>query len=178
MGASSGLPASSSRQRRQMGSYGLSWISQPRKIRHLRIEQRGERAQDAALGLATQSQQDEIVARKNGVDNLRHHGVVVTDDAGKDRAAAAQPGDEVVAHFVFDTAVAHALFGKLLAATKLGQSLRKIAQGLDTSQGHGRTLPTADMTITNVRILRLCDHTAGDGNHRRQWQREKKSVVH
>ena len=53
----------------------------------LRIEQRGERAQDAALRLPAQSQQNEIMPRKNCVDDLRHHRIVITDDAGKNRAA-------------------------------------------------------------------------------------------
>ena len=103
------------------------------QIRRLRIEQRRQRAQDAALRLAAQSQQNEIMPRQNGIDDLRHDRVVVADDAGKDRAVAAQPRDQVVAHLVLHAAIAQAFFGKLLAAAKLGQSLGKIAQGLDTS---------------------------------------------
>ena len=54
-------------------------------IWHLRIEQRGQRAQDAAFRLPAQSQQNEIVPRKNGVDDLRHHRVVISHNAGKHR---------------------------------------------------------------------------------------------
>ena len=35
------------------------------------VEQRGQRAQDAGLGLAAQPEQDEIVPRQDGVDDLR-----------------------------------------------------------------------------------------------------------
>src|SRR5664280_2260972 len=71
--------------------------------------------------------------RQYRVPNLRHHGIVVADDAGEDGPAAAQARDEVVAHFVLDAAVAHPLLGKLRAAAKLAQGLRKFAQRLDTS---------------------------------------------
>ena len=89
-----------------------------REIRHVRIEQRRQRAQDAALRLTAQPQQNEIVARKNGVDDLRHDRVVVADDAGKHRSVAvcAQPGRQVVAQFILDAARAQTLFGKDTAA--------------------------------------------------------------
>src|SRR5207249_11188212 len=69
----------------------------------LGIEQRGERAQNAALGLAAQAQQNEIMARQDGVDELRHHGIFVADDAGEYFLAGilAQAGDEILAHLVF-----------------------------------------------------------------------------
>ena len=66
------------------------------------VEQRGERAQDPALRLAAQAEQDEVVARQHRVDDLRHDGLVVADDAGKSVLPATEPGDQVVAHFVAD----------------------------------------------------------------------------
>ncbi len=57
-------------------------------VGHLLVEQRGERAQDAALGLAAQPEQDEVLFRKDGVDDLRDDRVFVADDAGKERFAA------------------------------------------------------------------------------------------
>ena len=54
-------------------------------IRHALVEQRGQHADQARFGLPAQSQQDEIVARQNGVDDLRHHGVFVADDAREQR---------------------------------------------------------------------------------------------
>ena len=45
--------------------------------------------------------------RENRVDDLRNDGVVVADDAGKERLLGAQLGDEIFAHFVFDAASAN-----------------------------------------------------------------------
>ena len=55
MGVSSPASASRSRQRRQIGRYGLSWISQPCDVRRPFVEQRGEHADQARLGLAAQA---------------------------------------------------------------------------------------------------------------------------
>ena len=55
---------------------------------------------------------------KNRVDDLRHDGVVVADDAGENCSvvALAQAGDQVVAQFVFHAAGAQTFFGKWTAA--------------------------------------------------------------
>jgi len=66
------------------------------------VEQFGEAAQDAALGLAAQAEQDEVVARQHRVHQLRDHRLVVADDAGKERLAGLQLADEVVADFLLD----------------------------------------------------------------------------
>ena len=42
-----------------------------RDVRHLRIEQRRQRAQNAALRLSAQAEQNEVVAREDGVHDLR-----------------------------------------------------------------------------------------------------------
>ena len=52
-------------------------------VRQLFIQQRGQHADDARLGLPAQSEQDEIVPRENRVDDLRNHRIFVADDAGK-----------------------------------------------------------------------------------------------
>ena len=54
--------------------------------RNLLVEQIDQAAQDAALRLAAQAEQDEVVPREDGVDELRDDGVVVADDAGEQRA--------------------------------------------------------------------------------------------
>ena len=109
-------------------------------IRRMRIEQRRECAENAALRLAAQAKQDEIMPRKDSVDDLRHHRIVIADDAGKNRAVAPQARHQVFAHLVLHAAMAQALFGKLLAASQLGQGLGKIAQGLDTSGSPSHSL--------------------------------------
>src|SRR5271166_2699848 len=124
------------------------------QVREVRIKKAGERTQDAAFRLSAQSEENEVVPREDRVNNLRDDGVIIADDAGEDRAAGAYARHEIVAHLVLHAPVAHSWFGKLLAATKLTQSLRKIAQGLDTSQGHGRH-PCRKRMAPNVGILRL-----------------------
>ena len=59
-----------------------------RHDRDLLVEQVDERAQDAALRLAAQAEQDEVVPRQDRVDELRDDRVVVADDAGEERLAA------------------------------------------------------------------------------------------
>ena len=78
-------------------------------IRRLRVEQRGQRAQDARLGLPAQAQQDEVVPREHRIHQLRDDRVLVADDPGKQRRhplarRRAQPGDQVLAQLVLDRA--------------------------------------------------------------------------
>ena len=54
-------------------------------VRRLRIEQAGKSAQDSALGLAAQAQQNEVVAGEDRVHDLGHDRVVIADDARKYR---------------------------------------------------------------------------------------------
>ena len=81
-------------------------------VRRLSVEQRGQGAQDAAFGLAAQSQQNEIMARKNGVDDLGHDRVVISDNAGENGAALPEFRDQVVAHFVLHAPGTQPLFAK------------------------------------------------------------------
>ena len=76
------------------------------------VEQRGERAEDARLGLTAEAEEDEVVAREDGVDDLGDDGVVEADDAGEEGFAfvlaagrdVAEARDEVVAELVLDAA--------------------------------------------------------------------------
>src|SRR5260370_8857989 len=54
---------------------------------HFRIEKVDEAAENAALGLSAQAEKNEIVARKQGIDNLRDDGVFVAVNAGEERFA-------------------------------------------------------------------------------------------
>ena len=100
------------------------------QIGHVRIEKRRKRAQDAAFGLAAQTEQDEIVARENGVDDLRYDGIFVADDAGENQGIGifAQACAEVVAQFVFHAPVFQTLFGKGTVA-QFAQRARKTHNG-------------------------------------------------
>ena len=66
------------------------------------VQQRHQRAENTALRLAAQSQQDEVVARQHGVDHLGDHRLFKTDDAGKDLRARFQQADEIFPHLVLD----------------------------------------------------------------------------
>ena len=59
---------------------------------------------DAALGLAAQSQENQVVARQYCVHNLRHDRFIIADDAGKKTLARAKFTHEISAHLVFDRA--------------------------------------------------------------------------
>ena len=52
-------------------------------VGNLRIEKVDQAAQDAALGLAAQTEQDEIVPGQNGIDDLRQDRLFVAVNAGK-----------------------------------------------------------------------------------------------
>jgi hypothetical protein len=70
--------------------------------RNVLVEQAGDPAQDPALGLSPQSEQNEIVPREDGVDNLRDHRVVVPDDARKHGLPGAELPDQVASDLVLD----------------------------------------------------------------------------
>ena len=83
-----------------------------RDIRQVWIEQRGKGAQDAALGLATQSEQYEIMTGKNGIDNLGHNRIVESDNTWENRTALTQFQYQVIAHFVLHAPGTEPLFSK------------------------------------------------------------------
>ena len=82
-------------------------------IRAYRVEDLQQAAQEVGQHFlyanltAAQSKQDEIVARQDGIDDLRHHGLVVSNDAGKNRFFRPQAADEVFANFVSDGSAGH-----------------------------------------------------------------------
>ncbi len=63
-----------------------------------------QRAQDAALGLPAQAQQDEVVPGQDGVDDLRSHAVLVAHDAGKELLSPLQLRQQVLPHFLLHRA--------------------------------------------------------------------------
>ncbi len=66
------------------------------------VEQIHQGAEDPALRLAAQAEQDEIVARENRVDELRDDRVVVPDDAGEQPFSRLELPDEIVPDFLLD----------------------------------------------------------------------------
>jgi hypothetical protein len=66
------------------------------------VQQADEAAHQAGFRLAALAEQDDVLVAENGVGELRDHRVVVTGDAGKQRLAGAQPGDEVAPELGLD----------------------------------------------------------------------------
>ena len=56
--------------------------------RNLLVEQIDQTAQDPALRLPAQSEQNKVVPRKHRVDELRHNGFFVPDDSGNNGSPA------------------------------------------------------------------------------------------
>ena len=76
------------------------------------IQQRSQQPDQPRFGLPAQAEQNEIVAREDGVDHLRHHGVLVPEDGGKQRVAALDFADQVLAELVLDAAARQLGFRK------------------------------------------------------------------
>ena len=75
------------------------------------VEQPRQLAQDAALGLAAKTEQDEMVPREQRVDDLGDDGVLVADDAGEERLPRGEARDQVGADLVPDRPPAQGRFG-------------------------------------------------------------------
>src|SRR5437867_4856956 len=74
----------------------------PGDDRYFRIKQVSQLPNDPAFGLTAQAKQDQVVPGENRVDELRHHCLVITDDAWEKSLAAFQLANEICPHFVFD----------------------------------------------------------------------------
>src|SRR5690606_25412952 len=59
------------------------------------VEEAGEEAEEAALGLPAEAEEDEVVPREDGVVELGDDGLLVAEDAGEDLLSRAQLPDEV-----------------------------------------------------------------------------------
>ena len=92
---------------------------------HLFIEQGRQRAQDAALGLPAQTQQDEVLPRENRIHDLRNDGVFKSHDAGKKclmRLSDERAGSSA---FILDAASFKTSFREQCAGAQFPQCLGK-----------------------------------------------------
>ena len=132
------------------------------EVRRPFVEQRGELANEAGLGLSAQSEKNEIVARQDGVDHLRHHGIFISDDAGKELAPALNPADQVLAEFVFDAAADQFGLGKGTGAKRtegMGQILRELGQVIPPLSGYGSRRCADDACDALIRYNGQCGDT-------------------
>ena len=72
--------------------------------RHPFVEQVGERADHAGLGLPTLAQEDHVVTSENGILELRKNGVLVAQNAVEERFAGDDSHDGVLTKFFLDRA--------------------------------------------------------------------------
>ena len=70
----------------------------------LRIQQRGHLAEDPALRLTPEPEEDQVLAGQDRIDELRNDRVAVSADSGKEPLPSPEPGDQVRTHFVLDRA--------------------------------------------------------------------------
>ena len=70
----------------------------------LRIQEPGHLAEDPALGLTPEAEEDQVLARQDRIDELGDDRIVVSPDAGKELAASPKLGDEVGADLILDGA--------------------------------------------------------------------------
>ena len=66
--------------------------------RHFVVQKRRQAAHDPRLRLPPLAEQHDVLPAENGVGHLRNHGLVVADDAGEQRLAPPQLGDEIAPH--------------------------------------------------------------------------------
>src|SRR5208282_1750313 len=70
------------------------------------VQEGHQAAEDAAFGLAAKAQQDEVLPRQEGVDDLRDDGVLVAVHASKQRFARGQHAQQVFARLLAHATVA------------------------------------------------------------------------
>ena len=66
------------------------------------VEQPGEAADDAGLGLAALAEEDHVVTGEEGVLQLGQDGVLVANEAGDDRLTGRDAPGRVAADLLFD----------------------------------------------------------------------------
>ena len=83
---------------------GSSWTGRAGdvEVRDVLVEEAHERPHEPALGLALLAEEEQVVPGEDGDRDLGDDGVVVADDAGKERLVGLERGEEVVAEFVLD----------------------------------------------------------------------------
>ncbi len=70
--------------------------------RHPLVEQIDQSAEDPALRLSAKAEQDEVMTREDGIDELRDDGFAISNDAGEQRFVGLKLPNQVVADFLLD----------------------------------------------------------------------------
>src|ERR1700675_1907680 len=96
--------------------------------RNMWVHEAGEVAKNPRFRLAAQAEKNEMMARKDGVDDLGYYRVVVPVQAGKERLALFHLAHQILAQLLSHTSLRDSLFGPLTAA-KLTEGFRELAAG-------------------------------------------------
>ena len=67
---------------------------------HLFIKQGGQGTQNTCLGLPSQPQQDKIMSGKDGINQFRNNGSVISDDTGKNGLTGRQFPNQILSQLV------------------------------------------------------------------------------
>jgi len=73
-------------------------------VGNFQVQEINQAAQDAALGLASQTQEDEIVTRQNRIGDLRQNGILISMNAGKKRCSGFELLQKIRAEFFLNGA--------------------------------------------------------------------------
>src|SRR5271156_1062462 len=92
--------------------------------RDMRVHESHQAAQDARLRLPAQTKQNEMMARENGIDDLRQNGIVVAMHTGKKLVAPFQLAQQILAQFLAHATLRNILYRPLTAA-KLTERFRQ-----------------------------------------------------
>jgi hypothetical protein len=68
----------------------------------LLVEQIDHAAEDSTFRLTAKTEQNEVVPRQDGIDQLRHDRFVVADDPREQRLAGSQFANKIVPDFLLD----------------------------------------------------------------------------
>jgi hypothetical protein len=79
------------------------------------VEEARQRSKQPGLGLAAQSEEDEIVPGQDRVHHVRDNRLVVANDPGEQRRARAKARNQVLSQFVLDGSVRDASGGDSFA---------------------------------------------------------------
>src|SRR5207244_3997035 len=80
------------------------------------IQEFNQPAENPALGLAAQAEEDHVVPGEDGIHNLRNDGFFIADDAGENRRLCLELANQIHPHLVFDGSPA---IGRLSEWTRL-----------------------------------------------------------
>lgn len=103
--------------------------------RDLHVQKGREASENPALCLSPKPEEDHVVSRQDGVDDLGYDGFLVSHDSGKERLPRLYHPDQVLSHLILDRSTRISILGEL--APLQGSQRRRFFLRLDL----GHVLP-------------------------------------